>query len=55
MRDGSCFICDLVAGVPGAGHEVVHDDGEHLAFLSRYPTLYGYTRVAIAPLPPGMP
>ena len=46
VRDGSCFICDLVAGVPGAEHEVVLDDGEHVAFLDRYPTLYGYTLVA---------
>ncbi|GAA5184772.1 hypothetical protein GCM10023322_27010 [Rugosimonospora acidiphila] len=45
-RGGECFICALVAGSPGSEHEIVHDDGEHLAFLSRYPTLYGYTLVA---------
>ena len=44
-RSGQCFICALVAGEPGSEHEIVYDDGEHLAFLSRYPTLYGYTLV----------
>jgi diadenosine tetraphosphate (Ap4A) HIT family hydrolase len=46
VRDGRCFICELVARSPGSEHEIVYDDGEHLAFLSRYPTLYGYTIVA---------
>jgi diadenosine tetraphosphate (Ap4A) HIT family hydrolase len=46
VRDGDCFICALVVGAPGSGHEIVYDDGESLAFLSRYPTLYGYTLVA---------
>jgi len=46
VRDGRCFICELVARSPGSEHEIVYDDGEHLAFLSRYPTLYGYTLVA---------
>ncbi|GIH16752.1 hypothetical protein Raf01_49240 [Rugosimonospora africana] len=45
-RSGACFICALVAGVPGSEHEIVYDDGEHVAFLNRYPTLYGYTLVA---------
>jgi histidine triad (HIT) family protein/ATP adenylyltransferase len=36
----------LVAGVPGSEHEIVYDDGEHVAFLNRHPTLYGYTLVA---------
>jgi diadenosine tetraphosphate (Ap4A) HIT family hydrolase len=44
-RSGRCFICALVAQEPGSEHEIVYDDGEHLAFLSRYPTLYGYTLV----------
>jgi histidine triad (HIT) family protein/ATP adenylyltransferase len=45
-RRGGCFICALNAGEPGSEHEIVYDDGEHLAFLNRYPTLYGYTLVA---------
>lgn len=43
---GRCFICELVASAPGSEHEIVYDDGEHVGFLSRYPTLYGYTLVA---------
>jgi diadenosine tetraphosphate (Ap4A) HIT family hydrolase len=64
-----CFICAIVAGEPGFDHEVVfYDDGEHIAFLSRYPTVYGYALVApreqqgnrhqhwhIVALPPGTP
>jgi histidine triad (HIT) family protein/ATP adenylyltransferase len=45
-RSGRCFICELVAGVAGSEHEIVYDDGQHVVFLSRYPTLYGYTIVA---------
>jgi diadenosine tetraphosphate (Ap4A) HIT family hydrolase len=42
-----CFICAIGAGEPGFEHEVVfHDDGEHIAFLSRYPTVYGYALVS---------
>jgi histidine triad (HIT) family protein/ATP adenylyltransferase len=43
---GPCFVCALVAGEPGYEHEVVLDDGEHIAFLSKYPTLYGYVLVS---------
>lgn len=46
VRSGRCFICSLVEGESGAEHEVVFDDGEHIAFLSRYPTLYGYVLVS---------
>lgn len=46
VRSGGCFICDLVAGVPGSEHEVVFDDGTHIAFLGRYPTMYGHVLVA---------
>ena len=46
IRSGPCFICGLVAGRPGDAHEVVFDDGEHIAFLSRYPTVYGYVLVS---------
>jgi diadenosine tetraphosphate (Ap4A) HIT family hydrolase len=44
-RSGKCFICALIAKEPGSEHEIIYDDGEHLAFLDRYPTLYGYTLV----------
>jgi diadenosine tetraphosphate (Ap4A) HIT family hydrolase len=43
---GGCFICDLLTGKPGTEHqELIYDDGAHAAFLTRYPTLQGYTLV----------
>jgi diadenosine tetraphosphate (Ap4A) HIT family hydrolase len=44
-REGPCFVCAMISGEPGYDHEVVLDDGEHVAFLSRYPTVYGYVLV----------
>jgi len=47
VRTGPCFICGLIAGEPGYEHEqIVFDNGEHVAFLSRYPTVYGYLLVS---------
>lgn len=44
---GGCFICAIVAGEPGYEQEkIFFDDGEHLAFLNRYPTVPGYALVA---------
>lgn len=40
-----CFICGIVAG-QGQPHEVVYEDDIALAFLNRFPTLYGYLLVA---------
>jgi diadenosine tetraphosphate (Ap4A) HIT family hydrolase len=40
-----CFICELVAGNPEYRHHVVYEDDQHIAFLNKYPTLYGYTLV----------
>jgi diadenosine tetraphosphate (Ap4A) HIT family hydrolase len=45
-RSGTCFICACLAGDPEYAHEVVYDDGEQVALLNRYPTLYGYVLVA---------
>ncbi len=45
-RTGPCFICAFLSGEPGFEHETLYDDGVHVAFLNRYPTLYGYTVVA---------
>jgi diadenosine tetraphosphate (Ap4A) HIT family hydrolase len=44
-RSGGCFICGLLRGDPGAEHELLYDDGVHVAFLNRYPTLRGYALV----------
>ncbi|MCX4097773.1 methyltransferase domain-containing protein [Nocardia sp. alder85J] len=45
VRAQRCFVCAFVAGEPGYEHHTVFDDGEHVAFLSRYPTLPGYVLV----------
>ncbi len=44
-RSGTCFVCATLAGEPDYEHELLYDDGVHAAFLSRYPTLAGYTLV----------
>jgi diadenosine tetraphosphate (Ap4A) HIT family hydrolase len=44
-REGPCFVCATIAGLPGYEHEVILDEPEHVAFLSRYPTVYGYALV----------
>lgn len=41
VRTGPCFICEFLSGTEGFEHEVVFDDGEHVGFLNRYPTLPG--------------
>jgi diadenosine tetraphosphate (Ap4A) HIT family hydrolase len=43
---GRCFICEMLAGNPEYQHEVVYEDESTVAFLNRYPTLYGYVLVA---------
>ncbi|WP_412741914.1 HIT family protein [Krasilnikovia sp. MM14-A1004] len=45
VRSGNCFICAFLRGDPGAEHELLYDDGAHVAFLNRYPTLRGYALV----------
>ena len=42
IRAGGCFICGFLAGEPGMEHELLYDDGLHMAFLSRHPTVRGY-------------
>lgn len=46
VRDGPCFVCAFLAGEPGYEHVLLYDDGAHVAFLNRYPTLPGYALVA---------
>jgi len=45
VRTGGCFVCAFLRGEPGFEHELLYDDGVHVAFLSRYPTLRGYALV----------
>lgn len=45
-RNGPCFVCAMLAGNPGYQHHVIYEDDTAIAFLSKYPRLYGYTLVA---------
>jgi diadenosine tetraphosphate (Ap4A) HIT family hydrolase len=46
VRAGRCFVCAFLDGEPGSEHVLLYDDGAHVAFLNRYPTLPGYALVA---------
>ena len=41
-----CFICELIAGNPDFHHHLVYEDSVAVAFLNKYPSLYGHTLVA---------
>ncbi|MFI9273913.1 HIT family protein [Kitasatospora sp. NPDC052896] len=45
-QHGPCFICAMLDGEPGFEHPIVCDDGSHIAFLDRYPTVPGKLLVA---------
>lgn len=45
-QEEPCFICRIIDGTHAVSHEVVHRDDFAIAFLNRYPTLYGYCLVA---------
>jgi diadenosine tetraphosphate (Ap4A) HIT family hydrolase len=47
IQSKPCFICGIVAG-DDTSHHLVYRDKVAIAFLSKYPTLYGY--VIVAPL-----
>ena len=40
-----CFICEMLAGNLNGNH-VIYQNDVFIAFLNKYPTLYGYTLVA---------
>jgi diadenosine tetraphosphate (Ap4A) HIT family hydrolase len=42
----TCFICELVRGNPELAHVIVYEDDHAIAFLNKYPALYGYVLVA---------
>jgi ATP adenylyltransferase len=44
--DGPCFICEMLAGNPDYRHHIIYEDETAIAFLNKYPMLYGYTLVA---------
>ena len=43
---GRCFICELLAGNPEFRHHVFYENEIAVAFLNRYPRLFGYSLVA---------
>lgn len=46
-QTGPCFICEIVERKPRYyDHHIIYEDDTTIAFLNRYPTLYGYTLVA---------
>lgn len=45
-RRGPCFVCAFLDGTAGYEHQMVFEDDDAVAFLSRYPTLRGYCIVA---------
>jgi diadenosine tetraphosphate (Ap4A) HIT family hydrolase len=42
----ACFVCELLHGNPEYAHHVVHRDDVGIAFLSRYPQVWGHLLVA---------
>ena len=45
IQNSPCFICEMVAGRLNGNHVIVQNE-EFIAFLNKYPMLYGYTLVA---------
>jgi diadenosine tetraphosphate (Ap4A) HIT family hydrolase len=45
IQNDSCFICEMVAGRL-AGNHIVYQNDTFIAFLNKYPVLYGYVLVA---------
>lgn len=43
---GRCFICEFLNGNPRFDHVLVGETKTAVAFLNKYPTLFGYTIVA---------
>jgi len=45
IQSSPCFICEMVAGRLDGNH-VIYQNEAFIAFLNKYPMLYGYTLVA---------
>ena len=45
-QTGPCFICEIVARNPDYPAHVIYEDDVAIAFLDKYPPLYGHTLVA---------
>lgn len=46
IQQGPCFLCELVRGNPELPHHIIYEDDNAIAFLNKYPSLYGHTLVA---------
>jgi diadenosine tetraphosphate (Ap4A) HIT family hydrolase len=46
FRTGPCFICQIIARNPDYRAHIVYEDDRAIAFLDKYPRLYGWTLVA---------
>ncbi len=46
VQNSTCFVCRIVNGEMDYPHEIIFDDGEHFAFVARYPQMFGYVLVA---------
>lgn len=45
IQNSPCFICELIAGRLNGNH-IIYQNDEFIAFLNKYPMLYGYALVA---------
>lgn len=45
IQNRPCFICEMLAGRLNGNH-IVYQNDRFIAFLNKYPPLYGYTLVA---------
>lgn len=45
IQNSPCFICEMIAGRLNGNH-IIFQNNEFIAFLNKYPTLYGYALVA---------
>lgn len=45
IQDSPCFICEMISGRNNGNH-IIYQDNLFIAFLNKYPALYGYALVA---------
>lgn len=45
IQNSPCFICELIASRLNGNH-IIYQNDEFIAFLNKYPVLYGYALVA---------
>jgi diadenosine tetraphosphate (Ap4A) HIT family hydrolase len=45
IQNSPCFICEMIAGRLNGNH-LIYQNEEFIAFLNKYPSLYGYALVA---------